>query len=135
MDFKIEMVECEVFTGTGRRDRIRLDEDCVLNLVSQQKANQADVGADIEEGSFFDVFAQERQAFEIRDTRVKYSRGSLTVRIGAKTETVKKRYDHWTPDQPLPDLPTASEKQATQARVAVGLIVPDRSDNIVQGAY
>lgn len=74
MDFKIEMVECEVLAGTGRCGRVRLEQDCVLNLVSKQDADQPDVGADIEEHSSFNMFSQERQTLEIRDPRVKHRR-------------------------------------------------------------
>jgi len=97
----------------------------MLNLVGQQKSDQTDVGSDIEEGPFVDVLSNEREAFEIRDPGVEHCRRSLTVGVGAKSETVKERDNHRSANQTLPDLPASGHEQAAQSRLAVGLILPD----------
>jgi len=71
VDFKGKLIERNIFPGARSCNRIRLEEQSILDFVRHQYADQSNVGPDIDQSAAVDLTAQELEIAAIGNSGIK----------------------------------------------------------------
>ena len=110
MNLKLQTVRFDVFSRPGGRRGIRLEQNCMLNLVRKQHAGKSNICPHIQQSTSIDLASEKSHMQTIGNAKVEGGGRTSTVGIGAEVNAIEQFHSDGPPNYTFPGLPSRSHE-------------------------